>query len=411
MEVVNDTNRSFTPITTFQGLSSKDLINIVQDKELIIWGCGHLGKVLKKTIEKQGIRTHFFCDKASVLQDTLIDNMRVLSPEAALKKARSEQAVIIIASSQYRDDIESLCTSSGLVLKQHYLLYLNISRPEAIINIISESKEGSFEQKFISLSNYKSSVKKLLKDIPHLSHINLSLRTDALHHPNLPEIIEFTERFVPCTVTTHLTTVNNLAAVLNANPSQFVVSIHFSQDQRQSPSLDLLCKNLEMLSSLARKHATTTDIKVMYHLYKNNQVEPKNMLSKLCDKLKLKFVTAVGYIEPYDKILELITTATLSSTDEELKQSLAWDFEKALHLAELDNNLACLCQRLFPVIQADLSVAQCELYQQNIISEDFLSLSLEELLLKRHTNEFCKTCQSHSLHRLDIDVVNRRHNR
>lgn len=409
--MLNDMTHTFIPLTTTQGLSEAELNNYVNRRDVIIWGGGHLGRVIKRILEKCGLTITAFCDNNSTLQGSLIDGVNIIPPSLAFKSAKQNNAVLIIASIQYRHEMQSQCNAEGLKLKEHYLLYLHISRPEALIDI--SDKDNTFDgqtKKVMSLSSYQHVVEKLLKERPLLSHINLSAWGDSMLHPSLNKIIELTEKVVPCTVSTKLNTISNLEEIIQAEPSQFVVSVHHSDHlPTNQASMSILQKNLRSLSRFIEKHRPSTEFKVMYHLYKDNQEAELDNLAKLCSDLKLKFVTTMAYLDPYEKTLQYCKGETLPPEENALRQQLAWDLDHAIKLSHKDQALPCLCQRLFPIINWDLSVSLCEIYSGPEIAANFLEIKMSDLLNLRHSNNHCRECQSYSLHRLDIDVLQRRH--
>ncbi len=125
---------SFTPLKTYQGLSINELETLIDDRDIYIWGCGHLGRIIKRYFDKNGLTVKSFCDSNPKLNMN-IDNVKVVNTKDIFNTVKLKQAFIIIASAQYKDEMERHCLSAGLLKKEDYLSYIHISRPEVAIDV------------------------------------------------------------------------------------------------------------------------------------------------------------------------------------------------------------------------------------------------------------------------------------
>ena len=411
----------FVPLSTYQGLTSKELANLVGSKRIIIWGGGHLGRVIHRVLMKGGFTNCIFCDRNSSLHDTQMSGVHVISPEAALEEAKDQRAILIIASARFQQEIRSQCLENGLEARKDFLLYVHISRPEAVIelsgdrwNVPSERQADPQRNRVISLDTYKKVLNKLIKDIPQLSHIDLAAWGEPFLNPELAEIVIYTERNVPCTVTTNLLRPEQLKNVLAAKPSQFVVSASGYGDSYDKNQRDgdwkTFGRNLQFLADLIKENGPTdTEFRLLYNLHRNNQGRDLEDMKTLCRNLNIKMVESEAYLDPYDHVLDFCQEKNLPTEAVNVKDNLAWNFPLALSLSTQDKNRPCLCQRMFPIVDWDLSVRICHLYTRPEIAPDFLKLNMEGLVALRHSNAHCRKCQAYGLHRLDIEVLRRRY--
>lgn len=413
-------NHSFTPLKTHKGLSIEELGILINERDVYIWGCGHLGRIIKRCLEKNEISIKSFCDSDSKTQGNYIDNVKVVSPKNVLNYAVKKQAFIIIASTRYRSEIEEVCINAGLVKKDDFLSYIHISRPEVVIDVAGNcniecpscprgNMENLIPEGYMTASVYKQVLNKLLLELPLLMNIDLSAWGEPLLNPDLPKIIQMTETLVPCTVATNLQISDKLEDVIKAQPSQLLISTSgygkSYEVNHRGASWQIFFDNIHFLKELIDKYKPKTQITVLYHLYRNNQQQDMYNLRNLCLKLGLKCVTTWAYLNPYDKILDFCEGRDVGVQAQKVLDVLPWDLRSSLKLAKIEAQSPCLCQRIFPIINWDLSVSLCHIYYHPVISKNFIDTPLSEMLRTRHTQLQCKICQKHGLHRLDVEML------
>jgi MoaA/NifB/PqqE/SkfB family radical SAM enzyme len=413
-------NSSFTPLKTYQGISIEELKTLINERDIYIWGCGHLGRIIKRCLEKNELSIKSFCDSDPKLNAFFIDNVKVISPQDVINYARSKQAFIIIASMRYRDEIEESCISAGLVKKEDFLSYIHISRPEVAIDVAGKcnikcpscpmgNMENLLPAGYMPAYIYKQVLNKLLLELPLLMNIDLSSWGEPFMNPELAEIIQMTETMIPCTVSTNLQISDKLEDVIKAQPSQLIVSTSgygkSYEINHAGASWQVFFDNIHLLKELIDKYKPKSQITVLYHLYRNNQQQDLDNLRSLCLKLGLKFSTTWAYLNPYDKILDFCEGRDVGTQAQKVLDVLSWDLMHSLKLSKTEAQDPCLCQRIFPIINWDLSVSLCHIYYYPIISNNFLDTPLDEILKLRHTQSQCVICQKHGLHRLDIEIL------
>lgn len=411
---------SFTPLKTYQGLSIGELKTLINGRDIYIWGSGHLGRIIKRCFDKNGLPVKSFCDSNPKLNMTLIDNVRVVNPRDIFDAVRLKQAFIIIASVQYKDEIEKVCNDAKLIKKEDYLSYIQISRPEVAIDVAGKcnlecpscprgNTKNLRPEGYMTASVYKQVLNKLLSELPLLTNIELFTWGEPFMNPELAEIIEMTEPSVPCTVATNLQIPDKLEDVVKAQPSQLTISAggygKSYEVNHAGASWQTFIDNIHLLKELIDKYKPKTQFTVLYHLYRNNQQEDLDNLRSLCSKLGFKCVTTWAYLNPYDKILDYCEGRDIGLQSRKILDVLPWDFNCTLKLARTESHKPCLCQRIFPIINWDLSVSLCHTYYRPVIADSFLDISLDELIKLRHKQSQCEICQKHGLHRLDIEVL------
>lgn len=414
----------FTPLKTYQGLSIVELKTLINGRDIYIWGSGHLGRIIKRYLDKNGLTVKSFCDSNPKLNMTFIDNVRVVNPRDILDAVRLKQAFIIIASVQHKDEIEKDCINAKLIKKEDYLSHVHISRPEVAIDVAGRcnlrcpscprgNTKNLRSEGYMTASVYKQVLSKLLSEMPLVMNIELATWGEPFMNPDLAEIVEMTEQSVPCTVATNLQFSDKLEDVVKAQPSQMIISTsgygNSYEINHAGASWQTFFDNIHKLKELIDKYDPKTQFTVLYHLYRHNQQEDLDNLRSLCSKLGLNCVTTWAYLNPYDKILDHCEGRDIGLQAEKVFDILPWRLNCALELAKMDGHKPCLCQRIFPIINWDLSVSLCHTYYGPAIADSFLDISLSELIKLRHNQSQCEICQKHGLHRLDVEVLLKRY--
>lgn len=415
---------SFKPLKTYQGLSINELTTLINSRDIYIWGCGYLGRSIKRSLEKNELPIKSFCDSDLKIQGNYIDNVKVISPKDVLNYANKKHAFIIIASTRHRGEIEEACTNAGLVNKDDFLSYIHIARPEAAIDVAGKcnikcpscprgNMENLLPEGYMTISVYKRVLNKLLLELPLLTNIDLSTWGEPFTNPDLPEIIQITEILVPCTVSTNLQISDKLEDIIRAQPSQLIISTSgygkSYETNHAGASWQTFFNNIHLLKEFIDKYKPKSQIIVLYHSYRNNQQQDLVNLHNLCSKLGLKFAATWGYLNPYDKILDFCEGRDIGTKAQKVLNVLAWNLRHSLKLSKAEAQKPCLSQRIFPIINWDLSVSLCHIYYYPIISKNFLNTPLDEILKIRHTQSQCRICQKHGLHRLDVEILLKKH--
>ncbi len=410
----------FTPLKTYQGLSIHELTTLIGNRDLHIWGCGYLGLIMKRRFEKNRLLIKSFCDNNIKLQLSYLDDVQVVDPKDVFNAVKLKQAFILIASTRYKHEIEKECIGAGLKITEDYLSYLHISRPEAAIDVSGmcnikcpNCPQGNMERLrpsgYMTALRYEQVLNKLVRELPAIMNIELSTWGEPLMNPELAEIIQLTETSVPCTVSTNLQISDQLENVIKAQPSQMIISASgFGKSyeiNHAGASWKVFLDNIHYLKALIDEYHPQTQITMLYHLYRDNQPQDLDNFRDLCLKLDFKFLTTWAYLNPYDKLLDYLEGKNIGMQAQTVLDRLPWNYQSTLALSKAEANKPCLCQRIFPIINWDLSVSLCHIYYNPVIASNYLDISIDELIKIRHKQFQCEICQKHGLHRLDIEVL------
>lgn len=413
------------PLTTLQGFSIGEIQALIAGRNIYIWGTDQLGQDTLTSLRAAGLRPLAFLHTSSAIVGRKVYGLPTLEAKQILAERNSvSPPFIVIATVNFLAEAERICHDAGYLKGLDYLTYYAIQRPQAIVEPASSCQLRCLacpqhnvpnlrSPAMMSLDTFRQVLSKLQQEIPLLSHVELSGWGEPLLNPELPQIIKHCESLIPCTVATNLVKSSILPNVLAAEPSRLVITAFGFGDsyERLMPgsSWQVFTRNLELLKRLVAESQPRTRITLMYFRPKDDPPENTEHWQSLLHGSNIRLAVESPYPMPYESILHRHEPGETGIKSREAIDILPWDLDQALNLSALDADQACLSQRIFPVINADLSVSLCHLYYEPVIARNFLTISWLDLLHLRHTSAHCVRCQGASLHRLDIPILTRRH--
>ncbi|MDR0663492.1 MAG: radical SAM protein [Spirochaetaceae bacterium] len=403
----------FTPLTASHGLSIAELRNLIQGRPVYIWGASFLGICLGRMFTRNGFNVRAFLDKNPAI-DTA-GGVEVLRP-AHISNIKKEGAFVLCTVISQNKALMRECIEAGLEKGRDFLTYTSIPRQQPVIEVSGVcnsvcsvcTKDGA-GKKYMSAALYKKTLDKLTAECPLILSVDLSsFWREPLVNPDIAEII--TNSGVPCRLTTSLQEDRYLEDVVRAAPAQIQVIAGgyentYEQNRTGGGDWRTFLSNLYKLREYREKYASTTDIIILYILYRNNGGDDFDKMKSLCASLGFKTVPDAGYLTPYDNFLDVCEGRRLAPAVQKTKEMLAWNVKAVLDMCIKNASNPCICQRIFPVIEHDASLSLCHLFCKPGLPGGFLDTPYEKIMEARLKSDFCKRCQKYGLHRLDMDVL------
>ncbi len=393
---------------------------MVNGRDLYIWGGGELAHSVFISLQKSGINCTGFLNTQAISACTHFCGYPLSTPEQTLKHGRA--IFIVIATQNFRDQAENICEASGLVKDSDYTNYLNIARPEAVIEITRDvgfhagGSEAACLPKtapYMNIEHYTKIINKLCADYPLLTKVSISESGDALLNPELPSIVHKTkQKNVNCSVNTQLLVLTNIESLIAAEPTELNIHVQgTTKNYEQEKGLgdwEKLLLNLNTLGNYLCRNKHNIKVSVRYSSLDQDDPKELQRLKHICIEFRFIFLPEDSYIMPYDRLLSVMEKQS-NLENHSITQNIPWNVSKWTNIAIQDANNPCLPQRIFPIINVDGSTGLCHIYKSPIVSEQFLDVAKEELLYKRHNHEHCVRCQHFGLHRLDLNVLRRKY--
>jgi MoaA/NifB/PqqE/SkfB family radical SAM enzyme len=404
-------------------LRGEDIIALVGKKKLYIWGSGHFGASIKSALARVGLKLTGFMDSNMAGQEFL--GFHVEKPETILAQGK-ENVFVVISAFLFTKTMATRCEDFGFSHITNYLTHSEIKAYHFEIDVSGlcnlhciTCPRGNLEFKrqedrMMSADNYKKVLNKLLDEIPLLSDVQLYSWSEPLLNPELPEIISYTKsQGVATAVSSNLSLPCNLESALKAGPTWFRISLSgFNQKSystiHKGGQWKLIVENMKKLSALREKFAPKMFIDVNYHLYKHNLTGVAE-IAELCKNLGFVFRTNYAFLDPLDILLDYTEGKPLPAHAEEGRKQLLLDIDEAIQLSRDSRIYDCVSQNSF-VINSDLSFRRCtHVYRNtdNILAENFLEVTLDEILHRAEECKICRTCRQAGVHRFHFAYIDK----
>jgi MoaA/NifB/PqqE/SkfB family radical SAM enzyme len=257
---------------------------------------------------------------------------------------------------------------------------------------------------FISVENYKKTLEKLMKEIPMLHIVALYVWGDPLLHPKLPELLRINSALgVGSDISTNLNIqTEKLEEIVKENPTYIRLSCSgFGSENYEithaGAKWDVFYKNCMELSRLLKKYNSSTGVELYFHVNKANRSEYKDVLDmgrglgfrvsaclSVCfPQYAMYYAENIPLPDPAKKAMDLMPVS----------------MEDMLTAAKNEHDKPCTSSAGFPNINWDLSVLTCCNFNQDKLANNYLDMTMDELIKLKNNSPLCGKCIDHSIHR------------
>ncbi len=397
--------------------TAQDASELFNNRNIYIWGAGQKGRGFRLALERNGFTVKAFLDSAPLLIGTDYQGIPTMDPKTLLNHPeRLKDAFILIASVDEKNkEMFALCENAGMVKNRDFINIQELSpfyptvEVSGICNLkcISCPRGNSLHPMekggFMSAANYSRIIHKLIHEIPFLYLVDLYVWGEPLLNPDLPEIIKTNNQLgVASGISSNLNAGKNLEEVVKASPAQIRVSVsgygetNYEMSHKGGHWINLY-KNLLLVSDYINKYQTNTIVEVYFHVNKKNISEYK-IMNELCSELGYRIHPSISMIFP-DYVMDYIDGNKLCREAEQAKDLMLISINEMIDNAKAEHNKDCLLKRIIPVINWDMSVQPCCNYTYQKLADNYLDVSLKEIIHLRNSHTLCIKCQKYALHR------------
>lgn len=398
------------PLTTLQGLPATEIVGRVGGRSLFVWGCGDVALDVLTCLRKLGLQPKALLHSAPPVG--FAHGLPVTLPDECLSDVGGdERPFIVIAAARHVAAAVTHCLQAGLRRGEDFLTQYAIPRPRAMVSVAAGLPDPV---RLMPYEQFAAIIDKLAGDVPLLTHVEFALVGDPLTNPDLPRMIAKAGCAAPCSVVTRLAGDLPIRDVLAAGPHRLEVVVdgygsdfdQFAASGRSWPAFLTRFAELRRALDDAPQH-TRAVVRLMRR--RSHHTEEFARWRELLQEATVDLDVHIPYLMPYDDMLAYCRGGAFPDRAFSQVRWLPWSVEKVLSLCRRDAALPCLSQRVFPVIGSDGGVSTCHLYSQDGLADNYLETGWQELLVRRHSADLCRHCQEFGLHRLDVDVLTRRH--
>jgi MoaA/NifB/PqqE/SkfB family radical SAM enzyme len=417
---INQQNKNLASYVNYRIYNREDAMNLFKGRDLYIWGAGQKGRGFKMVLERHGFKIKAFLDSSPLLIGTKYKETPIIDPKVVLKDAKTLHNSFILTASVDKKNKEmfNLCQKAGLIKGEHFTNiqelcpYYPVIEISGICNLrciscpMGNDLYRPKKAGFMKASEYSKIINKLVKEIPFLYLVDLYIWGEPLLNPDLPEIIKINNDLGIASGISSNLNVNEkvIEKVIKSSPAQIRVSVSGYGEKNYEifhtgGRWSVLYKNLLLLAEYIKKYQTNTIVEVYYHVNINNLSDYRKM-QELCMMLGYRIHPSIHMILP-DYVMDYLEDKELSEGTKKAKDSMLVSLDDMIDKAKKEKDKSCLLKRIIPVINWDGSVLACcnYLFYNKKIADNYLDISLEEIINLRCTHPLCIKCQNYSLHR------------
>lgn len=340
----------------------------------------------------------------------------VISPDRFFAGDFREVFVLVTAKHrQTRRWAMELCESVGLEKNSGYMTatdlcdYLPTIEVAGLCNLHCIScnmglPEANKAGGMMSAETYRQVLGKMTAEIPFLNSVYLYLWGEPLLNPDLPEIVRITaEHGVACEISTNLMDVRRLDPFIAAGPDVVVVPCSGVGENfgltRTGGDWSRFRANLFKLRESLDRNGVETVVRISYHIYRHNLGKDYDEVRRLAESLGFQFLPVLAQIFPEKVLRHVVNGEPIPAEMLRASEMLVYPIEEQLAYARENKERICFMMKVFPTVRWDASVAHCSNLMEPLVSRNYLTTPMDELLSRRNENGACATCMDHGMHR------------
>lgn len=397
--------------------TAKDASNLFKGRHIYIWGAGQKGRGFLLALKRNGFKVKAFLDGSPLLIGTEYQGVPTLDPKTVLNDSEilKESFILIASVDKKNKEMFKGCEDIGMEKGDDFINIQELSPFYPTVEVSGtcnlrciacprgDIKNPPQKGGLMTAANYSKVIEKLLKEIPFLYLVDLYIWGEPLLNPELPEIIKInTSLGIASGISSNLNAGKHLEEVIKASPAQVRVSVSgFGEANYEVTHKGglwaKLHKNLLLLSEYIKKYQTNTIVEVYYHININNLSEYRQ-LKELCATLGYRIHPSISMIFP-DYAMDYVEGKELPEEAKKAKDLMLVSIDEMIDNAKKERNKDCLLKRIIPVINWDMSVQPCCNYSYQKVADNYLEISLSDIIKLRNTHPLCLKCQQYSLHR------------
>lgn len=258
------------------------------------------------------------------------------------------------------------------------------------------------------VDTYQTILEKIRREHPtERIFIHLYNWGEPVLHKQLAKIIDLTRRFgFGCGISCNLNAFPNIAEVVRSAPTYIRISLSgfvnaVYQQSHKRGDINLVKANMHLLRHYLDKFGSDTIVQVGFHVYRGNFPNDFFRMRELCVDLNFIFAPTLASMSPAEKAIRAVDGLKLDPDSESIQGNLVVSMKRRMELLGVARNQYSDCQfrKMSTTINFDGAVPLCcATYERpQIIADNFLTTSQEDLRKRKYAHPFCRECQMRNL--------------
>jgi MoaA/NifB/PqqE/SkfB family radical SAM enzyme len=400
----------------FAPVSYESFIALARGRDIYILSVNLEGIGLSRRLSAIGLKVKSFLDSRFV--GRVRNRFGVLDPETYLSNANADTDLVIVCTKdrelkkKYIDDFES----SGFRRLNNLFTPLDICRYFPTIEVAGKCNlqcktcdmglpKANKGRGFMSHAEFSQILKKMTAEIPLMNSVALYTWGEPLLNPEIGKIVEECRaQGIASEISTNLEYHKYLDDFLLAQPDQIVapcagIGSRYERG-RFGGTWENYKKGLNRIAQLRDLHRLDYNVRIMYHLYKDNLDEDLTYMKSLASDLGFTLIPIVAHIFPTKVYQYAVHGKHLPREMEEAEKNLLFSLEEQLAYSLKAKEKKCHITNAFPTISWDGKVVHCCNMTKPLVGrDDYISRPLLDFIDQRNASMFCTICMDNGVHR------------
>ncbi len=401
--------------------SEESFRKLAEGKVIYIYAVSLEGIGLAKAFRRMSYRVGGFIDSRYRGESRV--GFPIIPPDEFFAAKESANSLVIIASKDrsYKYIAIDQCKSIGLVKNESFFIATELCPNLPTVEIAGKCNlrcascnmglKGIPKGGYMDIESYRRVVEKMIREIPFMNSIYLYLWGEPFLHPQLPEIVKITNELgLALDISSNFNYVNRLEEVVRAAPDMITISCSGVGKNyeltHKGGKWEKFRENVYLLREYMDKYDAKINARLYYHMYKHNLGEDYDTIQNMARELGFGFYPIAAQIFPEKVYHYVLDGEDLPVEMQEVNDMLLFPVDDQLAYAYTQKDAWCATKKVFPTVRWDLSVVQCCNLMEPVIADNYLDISMDDLLKARDAEPICGICMEKGLHRyFDVHCV------
>lgn len=400
-----------------------DFIKSMSGKRIYILSVNLEGIGLSRRLRSIGLDVRSFIDTR--FSGGVRQQLPVMDPEDYFRAADSEKDVIFVCTKdrEWKEIFLRRATAAGFLRHESLFTPLDVCRFFPTIEIEGKCNlqcktcdmglPGANKGRgHMSHALFKEILSKMTREIPLMNSVALYTWGEPLLNPDIGKIIrECRQQGVACEVSTNLDYQKYLDEFLLAEPDQIVAPCAGIKERyergRTGATWENYLSGLYRIAEIRDKHNLDYNVRIMYHLYKDNLYEDLDFMRSLASELGFTLIPIVAHLFPGQVYQYAVNGKPIPATMQEASEHLIFPLDDQLAYSRTRVSSKCHITNAFPNVAFDGKVLHCcNMQKPHVGPMSYIDQPLSDFILQRNNSSFCTNCMDSGVHRF-FDVNTR----